>query len=690
MATIRTSIQIMDGMTPAFRSMTTAMNIVLNSFESLQRASHNAIDTNSIQTARSELARAEVSFNQVEQGIRDANEQQQGLNQSINQGQRAASGFGNIIRNIAVAVGGFQAVKTFIGASDEYSGIQAKLRLINDGQQTVQQLNDKIFQSAQNARGSYTVMADVIGKLGITAKDAFSGNDEIVRFTNLLSKSFKIAGASATEQSSAIYQLTQAMASGRLQGDEFRTIRENAPMLAQSIAEEMDVSMGSLKELGAEGKITSQIIKNALFGAATEINSQFATIPKTFGDVVNQMKNSLDKRLQPAFQEMSTWLGSVEGAKAIDNIAMAVSALAITIGTVAAAALTIGSFIQDNWSLIAPIVWGVIAALTVYYGAMGIAWLATIRTTIASWLETAAIIAMTFAQQGLNTALALCPISWILIGIIAIISVFYLVIAAINKFANTSYSATGMIAGAFMTMAAFIGNVIIAAINIIIDSFAILYNFIASFVEFFANVFDNPVASIIRLFASMADSVMGILEGIASAIDTLFNSNLAGAVSGWRSSLEGMVTDLVGEAKIKVERIDPSSLHLDRFNYGEAYKTGDNFGRSVAEKFDISKIFDNKDLGDYGDQAKIASDAADTAANTGAMKDTMEASEEDLKYLRDLAEQEIVNRFTTAAVKVETTNHNNINSNMDLDGVVSYFGKTLEETIETVAEGVHK
>lgn len=220
---------------------------------------------------------------------------------------------------IGAVAAGF-AAKALIKQSDAYSDIQARLKLINDGQQTVAQFNRKIYKSADEARVKYQDIAGTVAKLGIVAKDAFKDNDEILKFTELLSKSFKIGGASAEEQSAAMYQLSQAMGAGRLQGDEFRSIMENAPTLAQAIAKEMGVTVGQLREMSSEGKITSDVIKRAMFNSADEINNKFEQMPMKFGDAVTKINNRIMKKLQPTFEKLSKWINSEEGEKTIDAI----------------------------------------------------------------------------------------------------------------------------------------------------------------------------------------------------------------------------------------------------------------------------------------------------------------------------------------------------------------------------------
>ena len=339
------------------------------------------------------------------------------------------------------------------------------------------------------------------------------------------------------------------------------------------------------------------------------------------------------------------------------------------------------------------------------------------QTAIMHDLATGATWRQVVAQYGLNAALYACPLTWIVLGVIAVIAVFYAAIAAVNHFAGTSLSATGLIVGAITTAAAVIGNLFIALANVAIDAFVMIYNIVATVANFVGNVFNDPIGAVIRLFASMADTVLGILSSIASAIDTVFGSNLQSAVEGWRSGLKGAVNSLVGEGTVFVEPMDSNSMHLDRLNYGDAFNAGNKWGSNLANKvgnmFNIDNLVGNakdnldlngldiagglgesfKDLSSLSDLNNLMSDAAnaskDTAGNTAKMAKTMSSSSEDLKYLRDIAEQEVINRYTTAQIKIDMTNNNNINSELDLDGVVSYLEEKVYDSMITAAEGTH-
>ncbi|MDV9794195.1 hypothetical protein RHG67_20165, partial [Clostridioides difficile] len=375
----------------------------------------------------------------------------------------------------------------------------------------------------------------------------------------------------------------------------------------------------------------------------------------------------------------------------------------------------------------APVIWGIVAAIGIYtIAAIALSVANKIASLSASWfnfqmtqtvimheLATGATWMQIAAQHGLNAALYACPLTWVVLGIIAVIAAIFVAVAIFNHFAGTSVSAIGIVAGAISVAAAFIGNLFIATGNLIIDIVALIYNSLANFAEFFANFLDDPIGSVIRAVSRMADAVLGILRSIASAIDTIFGSNLANAVSGWQDKLQGWTDKVAGEAKIKVERMDPNKLHFDRFNYGKAwdagYKWGDKLETNIKDKFDISKIAEKakKDLGlddlwdkKYGLGDGIGSaglnsplnDAAkgakDTAGNTAKMAKTMDKSQEDLKYLRDIAEQETINRFTGVNIKIDMNNTNNISRDTDLDGIVNVLTEKLNDAMVVSAEGI--
>lgn len=713
MATIRTAIALYDGVTSPLRSMQKAMGIVLNSFESMQRASSNAVDVSAIQEAREELARAETAFDSIEQNIRDANDQQQRFNRSIRDGSSAADGLWQRMKGIAATVGGMIGLKQALGTSDQLTQTNARLNnaLIKfDDGGSIEELEAKVMASAQRSRAYYMDTAAAVAKLGINARDAFTNMDEVIAFSELVNKSFVIGGAGAQEQSAAMLQLTQAMASGVLRGEELNSIFENAPGIIQSIAKYLDVPIGQIRTMASEGQITADIVKNAMFEAAGDIERNFSNIPKTWGQIWTGMKNKALSIFAPILNKLNQIANSSKFEAVSNGVIGALAAIASVATVVLDLLINGASWVVDNWSWLSPVIYGVAAALGVYYGAqlaantvgliskgvhIAMAGAKMIQLAATGAL-TAATAAETAAQYGLNAALYACPLVWIIILIIALVALFYAAVAAVNKFAGTSVSATGIICGAFMAALAFIGNIFIALWNVAAEVFVLIYNLVATVANFIGNVFNDPVGAVCRLFFDLADTVLGVLQALASAIDAIFGSNLAGAVQGWRDSLGGWVDETFGKgtevmAKAKMSADD---LKLDRFEYGAAFDLGYNFGEGIDSK--VSGLFDGSamdsmgafDIGNTLDG--IYGNTGDTAGNTAAMSDALDITEEDLSYLRDIAEREAINRFTTAEIHVEQHNENHISKDADLDGIMDAWANDFAEKLDVSEEGVHE
>ncbi|HGN6252177.1 TPA: tape measure protein, partial [Clostridioides difficile] len=757
----QTSIRIFDGMTPAFRHMTNAMNIVLSSFEQLQRTSSNAIDANSIRTAREELARAEAGFDRLEQQIREADEQQKRFNDDVRKGASSTDKLVENAKRLVATYIGLRSVGGLINLSDQMTSTNARLAMINDGQQSDGGLNKMIFQSAERARASYLDTAKIVSRVGMNAGKAFSSTKEIVAFAEQLNKKFVIAGATTEETNSALLQLTQGLGSGVLRGEELNAVFESAPNIIQSIADYLEVDIGKIRGMASEGMLTADIVKNSLLSAAEQTNAEFEKMPYTFGQIWTSIKNNavmifgvIQKKIEQSmssrgfrtfidnfisglyvlgnvffniFNGIISILGSPAFQSFSNTMIVGISLISQALGWIVTQALNLANIFAQNWSIIGPIIAGVVGILGTYLIALGSIWLwetlckiSKNALAIASAIHALAIHAeltetqmATVAQWGLNAAILACPIFWIVAGIIALVAVLFVGVAIFNHFAGTSVSAIGIVAGAISVAAAFVGNLFIATGNLIIDIVALIYNSLANFAEFFANFLDDPIGSVIRAVSRMADAVLGILRSIASAIDTIFGSNLANAVSGWQDKLQGWTDKVAGEAKIKVELMDPNKLHFDRFNCGKAwdagYKWGDKLETNIKDKFDISKIAEKakKDLGldDLWDDKyglgdgfgsaglnsplnDAAKGAKDTAGNTAKMAKTMDKSQEDLKYLRDIAEQETINRFTGVNIKIDMNNTNNISKDTDVDGIVNVLTEKLNDAMIVSAEGI--
>lgn len=704
MGTIRSSIVVNDGMSPAFKSMTKAMNIMLNTFESVQRASSRAIDTAAINTARQEIANANVILEQTEENIKKINQQANKTPETLDKATTSADGLYDKIKGIALSIGSAMGVGQLLNLSDQMSNTKARLNLILDDGGSIEELEQKVFESANRARADYMTMASVVAKLNANAGNAFKNNDETIAFAELLNKQFTIAGATTEEIESASLQLTQALGSGVLRGEELNAVFEACPPIIQSIADYLDVDIGKIREMASEGQLSASVVKNAMFTASDEINEKFNSMPMTWAQIWTKIKNYALMAFQPILQRISDIANSSQFNTFVNNVINGLATMGDIAVQVFGVIMNIGNFFVDNWGMIAPIIMGVVIALGLYNIALfacnamqGISAIASTIHTVALERQKNATFKATMAQYGFNTALLACPITWVVVGILLIVVVIYVAIAAFNKIAGTSISATGIIAGMFALAASIIGNIIISVVNLVLDIVALIWNTFATFAEFLANVFIDPVGSIVRLFAGMADSVLSILETIASVIDTVFGSNLASAVSGWRSSLKSAVTDLVGEAKIQLPRLDAQSMHLDRINYGDTVRaaynwaSGNNKNNALADP--AKNLLDSMKGANGFDYASMLenlnNNVAQTADNTGKVADTLEVTEEDLQYIKDLAEQDVINRFTTASISVDFTNTNRIENDMDLDGVVERIKDTIQEAVITSAEEVH-
>lgn len=516
------------------------------------------------------------------------------------------------------------------------------------------------------------------------------------------------------EQQAAMIQLTQAMASGVLRGEELNSIFEQAPGIIQSIADYLGVSIGEIRAMAADGQITADIVKNAMFAAADDIEAKFSNMPKTWAQIWVGMKNKALSIFAPILTKINQIGNSERFTQVTDAIINGLAGIASVATWVLDLLISGAALVVDNWSWLSPIIYGVAGALLVYYGYLGLVRagelaLAGVHAVVAvakgimaaaTMLVTGATWAQVSAQWGLNGAMYACPIVWIIILIIALVALFYAAVAAVNKFAGTSVSATGLICGAFMAALAFIGNIFIALWNLVVDVFVMIYNLVGTVANFIGNVFNDPVGAVCRLFFDLADTVLSVLQALASAIDTIFGSNLAGSVQGWRDSLGGWVDSTFGKGEEVMEKLNADDMKLGRFEYGAAFDMGYEFGQGVEDTvgglFDFSAMdslgaADGLDAFNLGNTLDgIYGNTGDTAGNTAAMSDALDIAEEDLAYLRDIAEREAINRFTTAEIHVEQHNENHISSDTDLDGIMDAWANDFAEKLDVSEEGVHE
>lgn len=716
MGTIRAAVALYDGVTSPLQSMHKAMGVVLNTFEAMQQASGRAVDTAAIREAREEWAKAGTAFDAIEENIRQANNEQQKFNNSIRGGSNSANGLLSIIKKVAIAAGGIAGINKVLNISDELASTKARLNLLVDDGGSVEALEQKIMASAQRSRSAYFDTASAVAKLGLNAGNAFNGDmDQVIAFMEQVNKQFVIGGATAQEQSNAMIQLTQAMAAGALRGEELNSILDGAPGIARAIEKYMGIAEGSIKTVAQEGKVTAEVVKNAMFAMADETNAKFDSMPKTWAQIWVDMKNQALSMFAPIltkinqlgnsakFQKVTT--GLINGLAAVANVAS--SALDILIA--------VASVFVDNWGIIQPLVLGIAAAMLLYNGYLiannaitaisnaqkGLAAVqaykaAVANTTLAATekAEAMAKASATAAQYGFNAALLACPLTWILLIIIAVIAAIYMIVAAINKLTGSTISATGIICGVVAVAGAFVLNCAIGVLNAIIQ--AIWTIFVAPFlgiVEWILNVCNGGFNSFGDAVANLIGQIIGWFLNLSKVVTTIIDAIFG---TDWTAGLESLQSAVTSWGKNEnAITLDKNAPTIDyRATYSGAWDAGYDFGQGIDDK--IGGMFDASGLDSMGafDLSNtldgIYGNTGDTAANTAATADALDIAEEDLAYLRDIAEREAINRFTTAEIKVEQHNENHISKDADLDGIMDAWANDFAEKLEVSEEGVHE
>lgn len=657
----------------------------------------------------------------TERYIRDNVDEQGRFNREVQNGTQQADNLLDTIKRAAAAYVSIQSVGKVINLSDSMIQTTARLELIVDDDGSIDELQNKLYASAQNARGSYMATADAVSKLGMQASQAFTSNDELIAFTELLNKSFVNAGTSVQGVDSVMLQLTQSMAAGKLQGEELNAVLDNAAPIVQNIQryleEVQNIDAGNIKELASEGVITADVVKNAMFYAADDINAKFESMPMTWGQTLQSIQNTALIAFQPVFQRLNDLADSEAFQAFVNGAVQTMAVLANIVLEIFELVAAVGGFIVDNWSVISPVIYTVVAVMAVYAAYLAIikgieiaSAVATAVMTGAKLLASAAMVLFTgatwgaaTAQMGLNSAMQASPVMWIVILIVGLIALLVLLCNWIAEVTGAADSGIGIIVGALSVGCAFIGNLFVALVNFALDLFVALWNFIAAFANFFGDVFNDPVGAIVRLFFDLVDTIFSLLQSLASAIDTIFGSNLSDAVQGWRDSISGWVDENFGQGTEVMEKLSAEDMHLERFEYDRAWNSGVALGDKISEKvsdFSLEDVFGSTDIPNVEDYTSgfddvmtengMAGNLGDIADNTGSIKDSLDCTEEDLKYLRDIAEQEAVNRYTVAEVKIEQTNYNDIGGSMDLDGVMAGLTESVKEAADSMAEGVHE
>nr|DAQ79095.1 MAG TPA: Tail tape measure [Caudoviricetes sp.] len=612
-----------------------------------------------VQTAEQRLAAAQAKAQtasiraaaaaekEAERQARAAAKAQKEYNQSMESGTGSADRLTTSVKRLVGGYIGMQSVKGLLQMSDTLISTTARLDMVNDGLQSTAALNNMIFASANRARGSYTEMSAMVSKLGLLAGDAFGSTQEIVAFAEQLNKQMAISGTSTMEGQAAMLQLTQAMASGVLRGEELNSILEQTPMIAQTIANYLGVNVGQMREMASEGAITADIVKNAMFAAAEETNAKFEEMPMTWGQVWTKFQNYATMGLRPVLLGLS-WLAN--NIEIIGPLVLGAGA-AFAIFQVAA-----------NWTKIATV------ATTAYHGAVTL-------LSIGYGVLTGNTAAASAATMVFNSALLASPITWVLMGLALIVGALYAGVAAYNHFTGASVSATGIIAGVMSMLGAHVYNTV-----------AFMYNGFAIFANFIGNVFNNPVAAVKVLFYDMAQTVLGYLLNIANGIEGLVNKipgvtvDLTSGVESWINNL-GAKSAAVKESSGWKEYFSP----MEYKDYGSAFSSGYDKGSNF-----FSNIFGGgvgADLGNFSAGGASLGDINDKLGgigkDVGSIKKSVDMSKEDIKLMVDMATQRYVNKINlTAQTPVITVNGANTgNTEADRKAMADVMALILQEQL---------
>lgn len=693
----------------------------LNTAIQEQNELNQAMQNMDVSAANDAYLRLSQTVSGTERYIRDNVDEQGRFNQEIQEGTQQANELTNTIKNAVLAFVSIQSVGKALNISDELVQTTSRLNMMNDGLQSTQELVNMVYAAAQDARGSFSEMADVVARFGNNAGDAFGSSEEVVAFADLIQKQMTIAGASTQEASNAMLQLSQALGSGVLRGDELNSIFEQAPNLIQSIADYLDVPIGKIREMAADGELSADVVKAAIFASADEINAKFEEMPMTWGQIWQSMKNTAMIAFQPVLQRLNDIANSEAFQTFVNGAIEAMATLANVVLNIFELIGTVGGFIADNWSIISPIIYGVIGALAVYAAYLGIVKGIELASAAASavmavgkglyaaatMIATGATWAQTTAQLGLNGAMYACPIVWIIMLIIALIAIIFAVCSAIAKLTGVANSGFGVITGGINVVIQFFKNLGLTVANIALG----IGNAIAALGSNIMTAFHNAICSVQAWWYDLLSTCLSVIESICAALNKL------PFVEFDYSGISNAADDYAAKAAEAAGNKEDYTSISDAFNDGfstfdtfqdgwaaDAFDAGASWGDGVADavsNFSLSDVFGGTDIPNVDDYTSGFNDAiansgvgdnlGSIADDTGAIKDNMDITQEDLKYLRDIAEQEAVNRYTVAEINIDQSGmQNNISSGDDIDGFMTKLTDSVNEAVDNMTEGVHE
>lgn len=586
------------------------------------------------------------------EGIQRAVEEQERLTEETQQTESATSSLVKAIRDLATVAGAVKLTESFLSMADEQAQIKARLELMNDGSQDTDELQDMLYNLAQRTRTDYSSTASMVAGLGQRAGDAFSSNAEIIQFVENLNKQFAIAGASQQEIASASLQLTQALGAGALRGEELNAVFEAAPNIIQTIADYMGKPIGSIREMAAEGEITAEIVKNALLSATKNIDEQFLQMPMTLAQAFTMGKNAIQKSLRDSLEGWNDFLNSDTGqttmARMINLFAIMAEGGAQALSVIGQGAL----WASNNLGFILPVLLAIGIGMAVLRREAILTGAANVKSALVS---------------AAGWTLAHWPI-------------LLLIVVLAGAMIAAQQFGIGM-----AEVCGWVGQVLGMLYAIGYNVFASLWNIIAAFAEFFANVWDDPLGATARLFFDIFDAILGIVETTAGAIDALLGTSLSGTVAGFRSSMSSWVDSNFGENAVKIKRMTELDV------YGTSQKWGE-IGSGLGKKLEdldlgmgalsggLSGFSELGAIGNSGDIGKVGS-----VGKVKSIEGDVNLSDEDLKIYRDLVEQRYMNRIElkTMAPNINVTLPPGAGGNLSAQDVADEIRRMLVGQIQS-------
>jgi len=717
MAVVSNSLQLKDAMTPVLKQIVKALDSTLTAMASVDKVATREFDN-----AQNAIRRASEQVEQFRETVQSTNNQgsnsQKKFTKDVADSSTQMDSLINKAKTLLATYLGFQSIKALVNLSDEYAGINSRLNLILDNNEKLDVLQEKIRQSANRTGSSYKAVADSIAKMKMMAGNAFTSNDELIYFMEQMNKQLAITGVKGAQAESVMYNMTQAMSSGVLRGNDFFILSQNMGGYLNGLQKYLGVSRAELKKMAEEGKITADVMKGALYQMASGeggTDAQFAKIPYQWGNIWAITINNIEFALQGLLSNVNQMFNSPVFLAVMTNV----EAVAISVINTLTHAFTmlgnIGQFIYNNWSMISPIIYGLTAIIGGYNAALIAMWtwqklvnIATLAGTIvkmgyvaitrgqavATRFATQGIVGQTMAQWGLNAAILACPTTWIIAGIIALIAIIAVVIAAIIKFSDTTHNAMGLIVGSISAAGAFIWNIFAGLINGLIQ--LLWTNFVApslSTIEFWINVFNggfnnfgdackNLIGNIISWFLQLGTVVTKIIDAIFGTDWTSGLNNLSTQLQSWGKN-EKAVT-LAKEAPAPLKRLG----YKDSFNKGA--EVGDKWGKSLGGLTDSFKIGTKDAMKESGFDPStvksLASNAADTSKSSKKTADKLSEginiSDEDVELLKETARISFVNRFTTMTPQITAT-FGDVHETADTKAIMGVIEQSVIDALES-------